>query len=482
MRIGIGVPEGTVGTGAGVVVSLLTSEPWITNKPDGHQGERVVTKWDWDESGTTLRLTLRRDVYFHDGERLTPELAAQALRETAKNWRQDAFSFGSVKEIVPSGEDTVDIRLKERNAFVVSDLSGVVVVKPGKSRISTGPFQRVIPAGGDGDHAQDKDKRKEEEPQEFKLTAFPKYYRGLPGISSIDVVNYQTQRKAWTALMRGEVDMLHEVSREAAEFVEAESTVKAYSFPRPYYIPLVFNVRHPVLKNVEVRKAINEAMDKAALVRDGMSGRGTPADGPISPKHWSYSPPAQPFVFSPASARLRLDKAGLQTRPKGDGTVPARFSFTCLVFAGDSRFDRLAVLVQKQLADVGIEMKLLPLPQKELVPRLARGDFDAFLFEMAGRSLSWVYEFWRSHDGALVNSGYTSADAVLDRIRIARSEDEVRAAVAELERVMHEDPPAAFLAWQATSRAVSTKFDVAAEDDKDILNNLWQWRPAGAAK
>ena len=32
-------------------------------------------------------------------------------------------------------------------------------------------------------------------------------------------------------------------------------TVKTYSFPRPYYIPLVFNVRHPVLKRTEVRRA-----------------------------------------------------------------------------------------------------------------------------------------------------------------------------------------------------------------------------------
>lgn len=466
MRIGIGVPpEGTPGTGAAVVVRLLTSESWVGNNPDGRQTERIATKWTWDEAGTTLRLTLRPDVYFHDGERLTPELAAQALRETAKNARVEAFSFSSIKEIVPSGDDTLDIKLSERNSFIVADLSAVVLVKPGKREIATGPFQIVS--------------RKD---QESTLSAFPKYYRGQPGVSGIDVVNYGTQRKAWTALMRGEIDMLHEVSRDAAEFIEAESTVKAYSFSRPYYIPLVFNVRHPVLKNAEVRKAINEAVDKVALVRDGMAGRGAPADGPIFPRHWSYSPPSEPFAFNPAAARRRLDTAGLKSRRKADGTVPPRFSFTCLVFAGDTRFDRPAVLLQKQLADVGIEMKLVPLTQKELVPRLAGGNFDAFLFEMAGRSLSWVYEFWRSHEGMFTNSGYKSADAVLDRIRSSRTEDEVKAGVAELERVMHDDPPAAFLAWQATSRAVSTKFDVAPEEDRDILTNIWQWRPAGAAK
>src|SRR5258708_15418359 len=259
-------------------------------------------------------------------------------------------------------------------------------------------------------------------------------------------MNYPTQRKAWAALMRSEIDMLYEVSRDAVDFVEVETTVKTYSFPRAYYIPLVFSVRHPVLRNAEVRKAINEALDRATLIRDGLNGRGRPADGPILPEHWAYSSPAQPFVFNPDAARLTLDAAGLPVRPSTGGKMPARFSFTCLVFANDTRFERLAVLVQKQLADVGIDMKLLSLPQPELVARLASGDFDAFLFEMFGRSLSWTYDFWRSHEGSHVKSGYRAADSLLDRMRGARSEEDVRSAVADLARILHDDPPAAFLA------------------------------------
>ena len=52
--------------------------------------------------------------------------------------------------------------------------------------------------------------------------------------------------------------------------------------------------------------------------------------------------------------------------------------------------------------------------------------------------------------------------------------------VAQLARVFYDDPPAAFLAWQEQTRAVSRKFDVRPEDKRDILTNLWQWRPAGA--
>src|SRR6185369_8402130 len=92
LRIGVGVPtQATPDTGAPIVIRLLTSEAWVTNRPDGRQGERIATSWTWDESRTTLHLKLRPDIYFHDGEKLTPELAAQALRLTKKNAVREAL-------------------------------------------------------------------------------------------------------------------------------------------------------------------------------------------------------------------------------------------------------------------------------------------------------------------------------------------------------------------------------------------------------
>jgi peptide/nickel transport system substrate-binding protein len=460
MRIGIGMPPkgGTPASGFGAVIGMITRETWLTLLPDGRVAERVASAGQWDDTRTVLRLTLRKDLYFHDGTRLTPELAATLLSRSVKN--QETLSLASVRSVIPVGDDAVELRLAERNAFLLSDLAQATVLLPDQPGIGIGPFQLV-----------------KRDPLEAVLHPFPRYYRGRPAIDEIRVTNYGTQRKAWTALMRGEIDMLHEVSRDAIDFVDSETTVRTYAFPRSFYIPLVFNVRHKVLKLPAVRQAINEAVDRAALVRDGLHGRGQAADGPIWPKEWFYAAPATPFAYTPESARRRLDAAGLKAKPMPGGAVPARFSFTCVVFASDSRFERLALLVQKQLADVGIEMKLLPLPQADLETRLRTGDFDAFLFEMAARPASWVYEFWRSHDGSLLNTGYRSADAVLDAIRNAGSDEAMRAGFAELARVFHDDPPAAFLAWQESSRAVSTRFDVAPEQQRDIMNNLWQWRP-----
>jgi len=468
LKIGIGIPtQGSQTSGARSLISQLRSEPWLTTRADGRQSDRIVSAWAWDDSHTTLRLTLRKDVRFHDGTLLTPQIAADLLRQTAANAASIfAISLASVASVEVSGPDSVELHLSERNQFVVPDLALVSVRRQLASGedVATGPFQVL-----------------KQENQSAVLTAFPQYYRGRPSIDRIEVATYPTQRNAWAALMRGEIDMLHEVSRDAADFVEAETAFNTYSFPRAYYIPLVFSVRHPALKNAEVRKAINEAIDRATLIKDGMSGRGREADGPIWPEHWAYAKPAEPFVFNPAAARARLERAGFPIRASKDGQMPSRFSFTC-VFFGDGRFDRLAVLVQKQLADVGIDMKLRPVPQQQLEATLQAGQFDAFLFEMFGRSLSWVYEFWRSHDGAHFNNGYTAADLILDRVRGARTEDEVKAGMRDLARVFHEDPPAAFISWQITSRAVSSKFEVESEEGRDVLTNLWQWRLAANRK
>ena len=257
-----------------------------------------MSAWNWNDDRTRLQLTLRHDVYFHDGTKLTPEIAAAILRENVK--AESVGSFSSVTSVDVSGADGLQLTLSAPNSFLVPDLGMVVARLPGKADIGTGPFRIV----GSPAAADDSDL--------MVLRAWERYYRGRPLLDEIDIHTYPTQRSAWTALMRGEIDMLHEVSRDAADFVQAETAIKSYSFRRPYYIPFVFNMRHPALKNVEVRKAINEAVDRQVLIREGLRGRGRPADGPIWPEHWAYVAAPESFTFNPAAARLRLDAAGFR--------------------------------------------------------------------------------------------------------------------------------------------------------------------------
>jgi ABC-type transport system substrate-binding protein len=443
------------------VVESLTMETLVTSSTDGRPGERLATGWRWNEDRSVLHLDLRDGVLFHDGTPLTPELVAESLRTDVA--RHNGLALASVESInpVPHG---IDVVLSSPDSFLVEDLGVTSIRKPGAPSIGTGPYKLEGAAGS------------------RSLVAFNEYYKGAPSIPKISISSYPTQRKAWSALMRSEIDMLHSVSQDAIEFVEAESAVRAYSFPKPYYYVLAFNVRRSPLSNVAARRAINEAIDKNAIVADGLRGRARPAIDPVWPEFWSTEAGRKGVAFDPQSASDRLDKAGFSWKPS-DATHPrSRFRINCLVWADDSRLVRTALLIQKQLNRVGIDVHLEAVTFNNLLPRISQGQFDMFLFEMGnGRTLSWIYRFWHSPRPDMPTNnftGYAAADTALDAIRRAQSDDEIRVKTANLEDVFEADPPAVFLAWQTMTRAVSTQFVLPRQPGRDIMYSIWEWKPA----
>ena len=84
--------------------------------------------------------------------------------------------------------------------------------------------------------------------------------------------------------------------------------------------------------------------------------------GPFWPYHWAYPQGRFPVAFNPEAAKLRLDAAGLKVGDRQPQQMPSRFAFTCLVLAGDDRFERIAQLVQRQLYAIGIDMTIEPVP------------------------------------------------------------------------------------------------------------------------
>ena len=53
-------------------------------------------------------------------------------------------------------------------------------------------------------------------------TAFTDYYQGAPKLDQIEIENFGEQRGAWAALMRGDIDAVHEIAPTAIDFVQAE--------------------------------------------------------------------------------------------------------------------------------------------------------------------------------------------------------------------------------------------------------------------
>lgn len=470
LRIGAALPRaGVPGVGVPGVVRRLLAETPLTADRNGRIGPRLADSWAWRNDGMVLALTIPPGIRFHDGTVLDVETAAGILRT---EFAGRVFTSDSVDRIeLPQGEpNTILLHLRRRDAFVPENLADIFFIK---GLIGTGAFR-----------LEDPRKTDRELTAGATLRAFDEYRQGRPAIDRVDVTPYPSLRNAWTAMMRAEINVLYELSRDAADFAEQESSIRTYPYIRPYVFHVAFNMRHPVLGRREVRQALSHAIDRDAIVKEAMRGRGEPAHGPVWKYHWAYSTAQRTYEYNPDAARLRLDAAGLTPAAGGNGRMPSRLRFTCLMFGDDPRFERIALVLQKQLYDIGVDMQIESVPLGELEERMQSGRFEAFLIErIAGTSLMWTYVGWRSQhpvQPGQVDRGYTAADAALDRLRTAIAEADTRSAVGEVQRAFYDDPPALFLAWPQTSRAVSGDIEVRYQPNVDIFGRAWSFRRAGA--
>ncbi len=478
IRLRIGFASGSLSrTGSlRTLTELLSVESLISVGWDGRPGVRLADSWQWENENRTLSLHLRPGVTFHNDRPLTSAAVAAALRaykaslDAAIAQKTIGITLGGfeyLQRIETPDETHVVLHLSRPDQFLLSQLGDTPIIDMEDPSIGTGPFKVVS--------------RK----PVVQVVQHQGYYRGRPGIDAIEIQPYDTQRSSWTAMMRGDVNMLQSVARESVEFLKGVSDVRTYPAIRPSYMSMFFNLRHPVLGRVEVRRAVTQAINRERIVRDGMRGHGLLADDPIWPYHWAHSAAPSRYSYNPEAARVRLDDASLlvQPRPESD-RMPSRFRFTCLFWSEDPQFERTALMMQRDLAEVGVDMVLEPVNAQEMGGRAGKGDFDAFLFQTnAGRSFDRLYAFWHSPDGqaqGLINSGYDGADAALERLRTAQSDPDVRLAVADLQDRLREDAPAVFLSWIETTRAIDSRFTVGEADDPDMFANVWRWRPASA--
>jgi hypothetical protein len=126
-------------------------------------------------------------------------------------------------------------------------------------------------------------------------------------------------------------------------------------------------------------------------------------------------------------------------------------------------------------------MDLQGASRDEIFERASKHQYEAALTEaLSGPTLFRPYLVW--HSKAPFNfgeSGTAAIDAAFDRVRHAGTEDDLRAAVANVQQAFMDDPPAIFLAWSVRARAVSKRFIVhAPEPGRDILSTLRLWKPA----
>src|SRR5262249_51169724 len=152
----------------------------------------------------TLIVKLRKGVKFTDGSPLDASAAAAVLPKSLRDFMGPLFD--EVAGVEPSGSDAVRINFRRPSLLYLEALEAQMA-KPGSIvGIGTGPYAAAADST-------------------TELSVNPAYYLGRPVISRIVVSNHPSVRAAWAEALRGNLDMLYDVSPDALDSLERSRTI-----------------------------------------------------------------------------------------------------------------------------------------------------------------------------------------------------------------------------------------------------------------
>ena len=430
---------------------LLTQTRLVSVDQTGLEQPALIERWTRSADQRTWTLFVRDGVRLHDGRVVTAADVVTRVRQAVE--APTTPGLWPVTSVEEAGPREVRLHLREPTSLLLESLSVAQAV-------AAGAYQA-----------------KEDTATEPELVAVPQSGQGPARIGSVRVRRYETPRAAVAALLREDVDVLYEVPSEARSLLASEDGVQIFPNVKPYVITLGVNHRHPILRRRAVRLAMNIAVDRQALVTQVAGGVGIPAADMLWHQHWSHphEDDAQAFPVDRQRAGQLLDESGLPRRRTREGVVEPRFRVTCLV-VDDPMMKRVAGRLQKAYADVGISLDLEPIALDALGARLASGRFDAFVSPVvSGYGMGMPYALFGNHGHPrMIDHAYTAAAAAAERIRTAGTRDAFSDAVHALHRTLINDPPAVYLFWSETSRAVGRRVTVP-DSAGDVLASLARW-------
>ena len=137
----------------------------------------------------------------------------------------------------------------------------------------------------------------------------------------------------------------------------------------------------PAFRDVRVRRALIHAIDRELLVKTILDGLAPVIDGPIQPLSWAFTDSVMKYPYDTAKARALLAEAGWRDG-NGDGTLEKDgkpLAFTLMTQAGFAIRESIAQAVQRQLHDVGVDVKIKLVDGTAISSLWFDGKFDAML-------------------------------------------------------------------------------------------------------
>jgi peptide/nickel transport system substrate-binding protein len=313
------------------------------------------------DGGMDVTWRLRPDIRWHDGQPLTSDdvkFTVDAINSPSYN-PESTDGFDRISSVDTPDALTAIVHYKE-------------VYAPYDIQFIRGLLPRHVLQGRDIDRAQDYNRNplgtgpyhvvEWRAGEHILLERVDRYWRGegLPRIRRLLFKFVQNTNTRINQLKSGEVHVVALVPWDKYGEVAAVPSIAVRKTPGNAYEHVTLNERQfEPFADVRVRRALVHALDRELYARTILGGLAPVTHGPIQPVSWAYSDRVAHYAFDPERARALLDEAGWRVQPDGiRARGGRRLAFTLITQAGYAIRENIAQAIERQLRDVGVDVRV----------------------------------------------------------------------------------------------------------------------------
>jgi peptide/nickel transport system substrate-binding protein len=409
-------------------------------RKDEHFGIRpwLAERWEIPDP-TTYIFHLRRGVRFHDGRPLTArdvKWTLDSIRNgTVLSLKSSAFKL--VEGVDAPDDFTVVFHLKEPDAPLLWSLTdGALGVVPygsdknfNRNPIGSGPFRFV----------------RFDPDSQVVLSRNDDYWAEHAKIERVRFTIVPDSTTRALELRKGSADIAasNSLPLDMVNNLRRDPKLQVQQEPGTNLLYVAFNLRDPILKNVQVRQALAYAIDREPMLHYLFADAGRLADSVLPPEHWAYNGAVAHYPHDPEKANALLDAAGY---PRGKDGV--RFHLT-MKTSTEETSRLLAAVLQQQLRNVGIALDIRSFEPTTFYADVVKGLFQMYTLRWLGYSNQdpdiFEYAFYTaSFAPKAANRSYYSnprVDRLIEEGRRTLDPEERRRVYAEVQSILARDLP-----------------------------------------
>ncbi len=345
----------------------------------------------WEVSGDGLQYTfkLRKGVKFHSTKNFTPSRDFNAddvlfsfERQFSKSHPYHMVSGGNyeyfngmsmpdlLKQVSKVDDYTVRFTLKRPEAPMIANLAmdfasihsaeyAQKMAAAGtmdsfdQNPIGTGPFKMI---------AYQKDAF-------IRYKAHPEFFRGKAAIDDLVFAITPDASVRYQKLRAGECHVMPYPNPADIEAMGTDPKVNLMSQEGLNVGYLAYNAMVAPFDNPKVRKALNKAINKDAIIDAVFQGAGKVAKNPIPPTIWSYNEATVDDGYDPAAAKAALAAEGVEGLKMKVWAMPVQRPY-------NPNARRMAELIQADFSKVGVEVEIVSYEWGEYLKRSKATDRD----------------------------------------------------------------------------------------------------------